>query len=361
MLFDTIPLGRYTQPNRIVKAPMTRSRAGTGLAPTDLNAKYYAQRAGGGLQITEASQISPQGMGYVNTPGIYSAEQLAGWRKVTEAVHQAGGRIFLQLWHVGRISNPTLQPGGGQPVAPSAIKPHGESMRADFSMAPFETPRALETEEIPGIVADYAKGAEHAIQAGFDGVELHGANGYLIDQFLRDGSNTRTDRYGGSVENRIRFMAEATKAVVDAVGADRTGIRLSPNAAFNDMQDGNPRATFGAAAEALNKLGIAYIHATTWNEGDGAIPGGPIGADFFRPLFKNRIITAAGYTKQKAEVVLKSGGADLVAFGSLYISNPDLAERLRTNAPLAQPDRATMYGGDAKGYTDYPTLEAALA
>jgi N-ethylmaleimide reductase len=361
MLFDPIQLGRYTLSNRVVMAPMTRSRAGAGLAPTELNAKYYAQRAGAGLQITEASQISPQGMGYVSTPGIYSPEQVAGWRKVTDAVHQAGGRIFLQLWHVGRISNRSLQPDGQQPVAPSAIKPAGQSMQADFSMKPFETPRALETEEIPGIVAAYAKGAENAIAAGFDGVELHGANGYLIDQFLRDGSNQRTDRYGGSVENRIRFMTEATKAVVDAVGADRTGIRLSPNAAFNDMRDSNPRATFGAAAEALNKLGIAYLHATTWSEGDGEIPGGPIGPDFFRPLFKNRIITAAGYTKEKAEAALKSGSADLVAFGSLYISNPDLVERLRSNSPLATPDRATMYGGDAKGYTDYPTLEAALA
>ncbi|HEY4164751.1 MAG TPA: alkene reductase [Dongiaceae bacterium] len=361
MLFDPIQLGRYTLSNRVVMAPMTRSRAGAGLAPTDLNAKYYAQRTNAGLQITEASQISPQGMGYVSTPGIYSPEQVAGWRKVTDAAHQAGGRIFLQLWHVGRISNTTLQPGGAQPVAPSAIKPEGQTMRADFSMAPFETPRALETDEITGIVADYAKGAANAIQAGFDGVELHGANGYLIDQFLRDGSNKRTDRYGGSVENRVRFMTEATQAVVDAVGADRVGIRLSPNAAFNDMKDGNPRATFGKAAEALNELGIAYIHATTWGEGDGEIPGGPIGADFFRPLFKNRIITAAGYTKEKAEAALKSGGADLVAFGSLYISNPDLVERLRTNGPLAKPDRATMYGGDAKGYTDYPTLEAALA
>jgi N-ethylmaleimide reductase len=361
MLFDPIQLGRYTLSNRVVMAPMTRSRAGAGLVPTDLNAKYYAQRANAGLIITEASQVSPQGMGYVNTPGIYSPEQVAGWRKVTDAVHQAGGRIFLQLWHVGRISNPSLQPNGQQPVAPSAIKPKGESMQADFSMKPFETPRALETEEIPGIVAAYAKGAENAIAAGFDGVELHGANGYLIDQFLRDGTNKRTDRYGGSVENRVRFLGEATKAVVDVVGADRVGVRLSPNTAFNDMKDSNPRATFGAAAETLNKLGIAYLHATTWGEGDGEIPGGPIGPGFFRPLFKNRIITAAGYTKEKAEAVLKSGSADLVAFGSLYISNPDLVERLRSNAPLATPDRASMYGGDAKGYTDYPTLEAALA
>jgi N-ethylmaleimide reductase len=234
-------------------------------------------------------------------------------------------------------------------------------MTADFKMVPFETPRALETAEIAGIVADFKRGAENALAAGFDGVELHGANGYLIDQFLRDGSNRRTDQYGGSVENRVRFLKEVTQAAVDVWGGPRVGVRLSPNAAFNDMADSDPRATFGAAARTLEPFNLAYLHVTRATDGDN-VPGGPIGPDFFRPLFRNPIISAAGYTgKAEAEAVLKSGAADLIAFGSLFISNPDLPARLKQNAPLAAPDRATFYGGDHKGYTDYPSLEAAVA
>ena len=360
MLLDPVTVGPYALKNRIVMAPMTRSRAKAGHVPSDLAPEYYRQRAGAGLIVTEATQVSERGIGYPSTPGIYTPEQVAGWRRVTEAVHAKGGRIFLQLWHVGRISNRTLQKDGGQPVAPSAIAAKGESMTADYKMVPFETPRALETEEIAVIVEQFHQGAKNALAAGFDGVELHGANGYLIDQFLRDGTNKRSDKYGGSVENRARFMQEVVEAAVDVWGGQRVGIRLSPNTKFNDMFDSNPRAIFGHAATVLDRYDLAYLHATRFNEGDN-VPGGPIGPDFFRPLFRNKIITAAGYDKAQAEAVLKSGAADLVAFATLFISNPDLPERFRAGAPLAAGDRATFYGGDAKGYTDYPTLEMATA
>jgi N-ethylmaleimide reductase len=361
MLFDPVKVGPYTLSNRIVMAPMTRSRAGAGFVPTDLMVKYYSQRASAGLIVTEATQISPQGIGYVHTPGIYSKEQVEGWRKVTRAVHQAGGRIFLQLWHVGRISNRTLQPDNQLPVAPSAIAPEGQSMALDYSMVNYEAPRALETREIAGIVEDYRKAAENAKEAGFDGVELHGANGYLIDQFLRDGTNQRTDQYGGSVENRARFLIEVTEAVVSVWGGERVGLRLSPSGAFNSMHDSNPRAIFGYVAKALERFNLAYLHFVRATPSDN-VPGGPIDADFFRPLFRNPIIAASGFTdKAQAETVVKSGNTDLVAFATLFISNPDLPARLKQNAPLTPADRATFYGGDAKGYTDYPSLEAAVA
>jgi N-ethylmaleimide reductase len=360
MLFEPVNVGPYTLPNRIVMAPMTRSRAKAGHVPSDLAPKYYAQRASAGLIVTEATQVSPQGIGYVHTPGIHSKDQVEGWKKVTDAVHAAGGRIFLQLWHVGRISNRTLQPDHQLPVAPSAIAPKGQSMAADYKMMPFETPRALETEEIAGIVADFRNGAGNALAAGFDGVEIHGANGYLIDQFLRDGTNRRSDAYGGSAENRARFLIEVTEAVVGVWGGQRVGVRLSPNAAFNDMHDSNPRETFGVAAKALERFNLAYLHVTRAVEGD-VVPGGPIDADFFRAVFRNPIISAAGYDKAQAEAALKAGKADLIAFGTPFISNPDLPARLRQNAPLAKGDPATFYGGDAKGYTDYPSLEAAIA
>lgn len=360
MLHDPVKVGPYTLPNRFVMAPMTRSRAQAGNVPSALAPTYYAQRASAGLIVTEATQVSPQGVGYPNTPGIHSKEQVEGWKKVTKAVHDKGSRIFLQLWHVGRISNTTLQQNGALPVAPSAIAAKGESMTADYKMVPFPTPRALETDEIAGIVEDFRKGAQNALEAGFDGVELHGANGYLIDQFLRDGTNKRTDKYGGSVENRVRFLNEVTEAVVGVWGAQRVGVRLSPNTAFNDMSDSDPRAVFGAAAKALNGLNLAYIHVTRAGPGE-VVPGGPIDADFFRPLFKNTIISAAGYDKAQAEAQLKSGNADMIAFATLFISNPDLPARFKVNAPLADADRSTFYGDDAKGYTDYPSLEAAMA
>jgi len=360
MLFNPVKVGPYTLANRIVMAPMTRSRAGAGFVPTDLAVKYYAQRASAGLIVTEATQISPQGVGYVHTPGIYSKEQVEAWRKVTRAVHQAGGRIFLQLWHVGRISNRTLLPDNQLPVGPSAIAPAGQSMAIDYSMVDYEAPRALETDEIAGIVADYRKAAENAKEAGFDGVEIHGANGYLIDQFLRDGTNQRTDQYGGSVENRARFLAEVTEAVVGVWGGERVGMRLSPNGAFNSMYDSNPRAIFGHVAKTLERFNLAYLHFVRATPSDD-VPGGPIDADFFRPLFRDPIIAAGGFDKAQAEAAVKTGNTDLVAFATLFISNPDLPARLKQNAPLTQADRATFYGGDAKGYTDYPSLEAAMA
>jgi N-ethylmaleimide reductase len=360
MLFDPVKVGPYTLANRIVMAPMTRSRAGAGAVPSPLTATYYAQRATAGLIVTEATQVSPTGAGYVHTPGIHSDEQVAGWKQVTDAVHAKGGRIFLQLWHVGRISNRTLLPGNVLPVAPSAIAPKGETMTADYKMIPYETPRALETAEIPGLVAAYKAGAENALKAGFDGVEIHAANGYLIDQFLRDGTNKRTDQYGGSVENRARFLLEVTEAVVGVWTGPKVGVRLSPNTGFNDMFDSNPRAIFGHAAKSLERFNLAYLHVTRGTPEDN-VPGGLIDADFFRPLFRNPIISAAGYDKAQAEAQLKSGNADLIAFGTPFIANPDLVARLKQNAPLAQGDRASFYGGDAKGYTDYPSLEAAVA
>ncbi|MBD2187374.1 alkene reductase [Pseudanabaena mucicola] len=356
-LLSPVKLGRYTLPNRVVLAPLTRNRAGDGLAPTALNALHYAQRASGGLLITEASQISPQGMGYPNTPGIYSDEQVAGWRLVTDAVHAKGGKIFLQLWHVGRISHPDLQPNGELPVAPSAIAPEGEA--ATYTgMKPFVTPRALETSDIPQIVEQYRLGAKNAIAAGFDGVEIHGANGYLIDQFLQDNTNQRTDIYGGSLENRTRFLMEVTEAVVQECGSDRVGVRLSPSGTFNSMYDSNRAATFSYAVKELNRFDLAYLHLVAPRvEGFGTAEDQPdLGAEFFRPIYNGTIMTAGGYTLETGNAAIASGNADLVAFGRLYIANPDLVERFAINAPLNTPDRNTFYGGDEKGYTDYPTL-----
>jgi N-ethylmaleimide reductase len=323
-------------------------------------AKYYTQRASAGLIVTEATQISPQGIGYVHTPGIHSAEQVAGWKLVTDAVHAKGGHMCLQLWHVGRISHPDLQPGGALPVAPSAVKPEMKAFTVD-GFKDIPAPRALELSELPGIVEDYRRATRNALAAGFDMAEVHAANGYLIDQFLRDGTNKRTDRYGGSVENRARFLVEVTEAVVGVWGPERVGVRLSPNGAFNSMHDSNPRAIFGHVAKELQRLNLAYLHFVRAMPSDD-VPGGPIDADFFRPLFKNAIVSAGGFTdKAQAEAALKGGNADLAAFATLFISNPDLPARFKQNAPLTPADRATFYGGDAKGYTDYPTLEAAVA
>ncbi|WP_026731708.1 alkene reductase [Fischerella sp. PCC 9605] len=343
-------------PNRIVMAPLTRNRAGEGNVPHELNAEYYAQRASAGLIITEATQVSPQGQGYPYTPGIHSPEQVAGWRLVTDAVHQQGGRIFLQLWHVGRISHPDLQPDGALPVAPSAITPKGEAATYE-GMKPFVTPRALETSEIPGIVEQYRQGAENALAAGFDGVEIHGANGYLIDQFLRDGTNQRTDEYGGSIENRTRFLVEVTEAVTGVWSAKRVGVRLSPSGTFNDMHDSNPLETFGYAAQALNQFDLAYLHIYEATEADirhGAIV---VPTSHIRQRYKGTLMVNGDYTLEKGNAVLATGEADLVSFGKLFIANPDLPRRFALNAPLNQPDPSTFYGGGEKGYTDYPTLE----
>lgn len=355
-IFSPIQLGPYTLPNRMAMAPMTRNRAGEGNVPQPLNAEYYAQRAGAGLIISEASQVSPQGVGYPATPGIHSAEQVAGWKLVTDAVHAKGGRIFLQLWHVGRISHPSLQPNGALPVAPSAIKPAGEAVTYQ-GMQPYQTPRALELAELAGIVEQYRSGAKNALAAGFDGVEIHGANGYLLDQFLRDGSNHRTDAYGGSVENRARLMLEVTEAVCGVWGANRVGIRISPLQPFNDMRDSNPEATFSYAVEQLNRFGLAYLHITEMGKESPGAAGPAFDLGKLRRIWKGLYMTNGGYDLARANAALAKDEADMVAFGVPFLANPDLPVRFAKGAPLNAPDPATFYGGSEKGYIDYPFLD----
>jgi N-ethylmaleimide reductase len=355
-LFAPYKLGKLELPNRVVMAPLTRQRAGEGNVPHELNATYYTQRASAGLIITEASQISPQGQGYPHTPGIHSPDQVAGWKLVTEAVHQHGGRIFLQLWHVGRISHPDFQPDGALPVAPSAIKPNGEALTFE-GMKPYVTPRALETEEIAEIVQQYRQAAENALAAGFDGVEIHAANGYLIDQFLRNSTNQRTDNYGGSVENRARFLLEITEAVTSVWGGNRVGVRFSPSGTFNDIGDSDPAAIFGYATEALNSFDLAYLHIFEAVEADIRHGGRVLPTSYLRSLYNGTLMVNGGYDRHRADAVIATGQADLVAFGTLFISNPDLPERLALDAPLNQADPKTFYGGGATGYTDYPALQ----
>ena len=354
-LFSPVTVGPYRLANRIVMAPMTRSRAGSGNVPTAMNATYYAQRAGAGLIVSEGSQVSPQGLGYPGTPGIHSVAQVAGWRLVTDAVHARGGHIFLQLWHVGRISHPTMQPDGALPVAPSAIAADGK-LWTGSGMLPFETPRALATEEIPGIVESFRIGTANARAAGFDGVEIHGANGYLIDQFLRDKTNRRTDRYGGSVANRARFAIEVTEAVVSAWSADRVGIRFSPTHPFNDVADSNPAEIFGHVVRELNQIGLAYLHIVEPAPNDPIAAGAKPDVRFFRPLWRGPLIANRGYDLERGNAILAEGAADLVSFAMLYVGNPDLPERLARGGPFNPSDRKTYYGGGEAGYTDYPTL-----
>jgi N-ethylmaleimide reductase len=357
-VFSSFRLGPLALPNRIVMAPMTRNRAGPGNAPTALNAAYYAQRAGAGLIVAEAAQVSPQGLGYPGTPGIHSSEQIAGWRLVTDAVHAAGGQIFLQLWHVGRISHPSLQPDGALPVAPSAIAPAGQAWTLD-GMKPYVTPRALETAEIPGIVAQYRQGAANAKVAGFDGIEVHAAHGYLLDQFLRDKTNHRTDKYGGSAENRARLLIEVMEAVAGECGRDRTGVHLSPtNLAFNNISDSDPAQTFSTAVRAVDRLGLAYLHLVESGPADPVGPGPRLDAAFFRPMWRSALIVNKAYDLDRANAVLRSGAADLVSFATLFLANPDLPERFRRGAPFNPPERKMYYGGGAAGYTDYPALGA---
>ena len=358
-LFSPYKLGDLELPNRMVMAPLTRNRAGDGNVPGQLNATYYTQRVSAGLIIAEATQVSPEGLGYPATPGIHSAAQVAGWKLVTDAVHQHGGRIFLQLWHVGRISHPDLQPGGALPVAPSAIAPTVGQAATYEGMKPFVTPRALETSEIPGIVEQYRQGAKNALEAGFDGVEVHGANGYLLDQFLRDGTNKRTDEYGGSIENRARLLLEVTQAVTEVWGAGRVGVRLSPSGTFNDMHDSDPLATFGYAAEALNRFGLAYLHLIEVVEADLRHGGMEVPTSYLRDRFTGTLMVNGGYDLDKSNAVLSSHKADLVAFGTLFIANPDLPQRFALNAPLNPADPSTFYGGGEKGYIDYPFLAAS--
>jgi N-ethylmaleimide reductase len=358
-LFSSYKLGPYELKNRMVMAPMTRNRAGGGNAPQPMNALYYAQRAGAGLIITEASQVSPQGLGYPDMPGIYSPEQIAGWRMVTDLVHSRGGVIFLQLFHCGRISHPSLQPEGVQPIAPSAIKPEGAAMTYK-GPSPFVTPRALETEEISGIVDQFRQGAENALAANFDGVEIHGANGYLLDQFLRDGTNQRTDQYGSTIENRARFFFEVTKEVINVLGQGRVGVRISPGNPFNDIYDSNAEAIFSHAAEGLNRFPLAYLHVVEMDLADPADFCGALNpiTKKLRKIYKGTYMTNGGYDRDRAEQVLEAGDADLVSFGRLFLANPDLPERFKTSGPLNEPDLATFYGGNQTGYTDYPSLNS---
>ncbi len=353
-LFSQIKIGPLTCKNRIVMAPMTRCRADEGNVPTELMARYYSQRASAGLIISEASQISTLGIGYPSTPGIHTSEQVQGWKKVTQAVHEKEGHIFLQLWHVGRISHPSYH-NGDLPVAPSAIKPAGETATYE-GMKPFVTPRALETEEIKGIVSEYATGAKNAIEAGFDGVEIHSANGYLLDQFLRDGTNKRSDIYGGSIENRSRFLFEVIQAVSAAIGADRVGLRLSPSGTFNDMDDSNPEEHFTYVCHKLNDFNLAYLHIIDALEGDKRHGANVVDLSLLRDSFHGVFVANGGYDKERANLCIQNGLCDAVSFGTLFIANPDLPERFKADAELNKADSQTFYTSGKEGYTDYPKM-----
>jgi N-ethylmaleimide reductase len=367
-LMKPLTVGEIELTHRVVLAPLTRLRSTQpGDVPNSLNAEYYAQRATkGGLLISEATQISLLGKGYPAAPGIHSTEQIAGWKVVTDAVHAQGGYIFLQLWHVGRMSHSSLHPAEGLPVSASAIAPQdgSKAFTAGFEQVAFETPRALELAELPRIVAEYRQAAENAKAAGFDGVEVHGANGYLLDQFLEDGSNRRTDAYGGPVENRARLLLEVVDAVVEVWGKGRVGVRLSPFGTFLDMGDSDPVKLFSYVLGQLSERGIAYAHLVEPRVGNAGADE-PIDdaavetAATFRKAFRGVLISAGGYTAKMAEEAVAAGRADAIAFGRLFISNPDLPERLATGSPLNDYDRSTFYGGDEKGYTDYPALEEA--
>jgi N-ethylmaleimide reductase len=355
-LFDPVVLGPYTLANRIVMAPLTRSRADDEGVPGELQATYYAQRASAGLIISEATNISPQGKGYIRTPGIWSKEQVEGWKLTTKAVHDKGGRIYLQLWHVGRVSHPDLQPGGSLPVAPSAVRAENQQAYTYEGFKPLVTPRALETAEIPGIVADYAHAAKRAKEAGFDGVEIHAANGYLLQQFLSDKTNKRTDQYGGSIENRTRIVVEVVDAVVKVWGGDRVGIRLAPLTKFADIGDSNPEPVYLSLVEQLNPFKLSYIHVVEGDTGGDRNPSGAFDLQKLRHAFNGLYMANNNYTLELAVEARAENLADLVCFGRPFIANPDLVERLREGAPLAAPDPSTFYAGEAKGYTDYPAL-----
>jgi len=343
-LFDPVRLGELALPSRIVMAPMTRNRA-VGALPGERNAIYYAQRASAGLIVSEATQVTPRGVGYPDTPGIHDDAQVAGWRLTTDAVHRAGGRIALQLWHVGRISHSSFH-GGAPPVSASAVRPAGHAW-TPAGQQPYETPHALTGDEIRDAIAAFAAGARRARAAGFDAVEVHGANGYLIDQFLQTGTNHRTDEWGGPVAHRIRFLVEVTRAVIDAFGPGRVGVRLSPGGAFNDMTDADPADTFGRAAAALDELPCAYVHVV-----ENRVAG-ESATDLIRRHYRGPLISCGGYDRATAIEAIAAGRADAIAFATHYIANPDLVERLRHDWPLAAANRKTYYGGSDAGYTDY--------
>ncbi len=367
-LFDPVTVGDLTLANRIALAPLTRNRSPRAV-PTELTALYYTQRATAGLLITEATAISQQGQGYADVPGLYAAEQLQGWRKVTDSVHAAGGHIFVQLWHVGRVSHNSLQPDGQAPVAPSAIRAKAKTYLIDSGgrdgFSEVSEPRALEVSELPGIIEDYRRAVSAAVdEAGFDGVEIHSANGYLLDQFLRSGSNHRTDEYGGSIENRIRFPLAVTRAIVEAIGGHRTGTRISPVTPANDASDPNPQPLFEAYVRELAKLDLAYIHvvegatggARDYTQGDAPFDYAALKAAYREAGGKGAWIVNNAYTLELAQAAVEEGRADLVAFGKPFIANPDLVRRFRENAPLNDIIPETLYGGTEHGYTDYPTL-----
>ncbi len=357
-LHSSYSLGSLQLPNRMVMSPMTRCRAGDGGVPTPLNATYYEQRASAGLIVAEGTQVSPQGVGYPATPGIHTSEQIEGWKLVTESVHRAGGRIFLQLWHCGRVSHSFFHQ-GKLPVAPSPIAIRGKTLqfRGDGGV-PFETPRPLDLSEISEVVDQYRQGALNAKAAGFDGVEIHGAFGYLPDQFLQDGTNQRTDAYGGSIENRARFLLEVTGAAVEVWGGQRVGVKLSPSNTYNDIRDSDPIRTFSYAVNALGKLGVGYIHLMEASTADLRHGGQAISAAVFRPLFEGTLIVNQDYDQMKAEAALARGDADLVSFARLFLANPDLPKRFARGAALNSFDPATFYTGGAKGYIDYPFLDS---
>lgn len=353
-LFEPYKLGDIQLSNRTVMAPLTRNRAVAGFVPNPLAIEYYGQRASAGLLITEASQVSQQGQGYQDTPGIYSKEQIAGWRKVTDRVHERGGKIFIQLWHVGRVSHTSLQENNQAPVAPSAVRAKGKTF-VGGTFADVSEPRALTLDEIPGVIDSFKRAGANAIAAGFDGVEIHGANGYLLDQFAKDGANKRTDAYGGSIENRAKLMLEVSKAVASEIGGERTGIRISPVTPANDISDSNPQPLFDHIVDGLSAQKLVYIHVIEGSTG-GPRDNAPFDYDSLRKRFKGTYIANNGYDLALANKQLDANKADLIAFGKLFISNPDLVERFKAGAPLNEFDKNTFYGGGAKGYTDYPTL-----
>jgi N-ethylmaleimide reductase len=363
-LFTPLQLGALQLPNRIIMAPLTRMRAGPGHVPTALNANYYAQRASAGLIISEGTAISADAHGYPNAPGIYSAEQIAGWRVVTDSVHARGGRILMQIGHNGRNSHSSLRPDGSAPVAPSAIPPNLPALTKEFQQVKAEIPRSLDTDEIAVIVDAFRQAALNAIASGFDGVELQAANSHLIEQFLEDGTNARTDSYGGSEENRSRFLLDIVAEVSAAIGADRLGVRLSPFGQYGGIHDSNPRELFSFVIEALSKRRIAYLHLI---EARGSEIGltdelhenAVNNAVLFRPVFDGPLLSAAAYTPGSAALAIEEKNADAVAFGRLFIANPDLVERIRGNHALTPFDRSTFYGGAEHGYTDYKSFDAA--
>lgn len=358
-LLEPLTLGKVVAPNRVVMAPLTRCRAGDGFVPTELMAEYYAQRASAGLIISEATPVSPFGHGYPNTPGVYTTRQVAGWRRVTDAVHARGGRILLQMWHVGRISHQEYQPGGVAPVGPSAIAHQGMARLPSGERVAYPVPRALETDEVLGIVEQFRIGALHAMDAGFDGVEVHGANGYIFEQFLRKGSNRRSDRYGGSVENRARLLMEALAGVTKEWGPGRVGVRLSPNANYHGMEPEGAEETFSYVVRRLNEFPLMYAHIMRALEADESrlVVNTPI--KHYRGLYQGTLITNGRLSPEEAEGYLARGEADAVAFGKLYIANPDLPERIRQGGPYNTPDETTFYSSGPRGYTDYPALGQA--